>query len=68
MLAGVGLLLGVVPFILFRYGERLRKSSKIASAIWAAEPEENRALTSDGSAEQVARAAEEKGLPKASDV
>lgn len=68
MLAGVGLLLGVVPFILFRYGERVCKSSKIASAIWAAEPEENQALTSDGSAEQVARAAEEKGPPKASDV
>ena len=68
MLAGVGLLLGVVPFILFRYGGRLRKSSKIASAIWAAEPEENRAFASDGSTEQGARAAEEKALSKASHV
>ena len=68
MLAGVGLLLGVVPFILFRYGERLRKSSKIASAIWAAEPEKNQVVTSDGSTEQVAQAVEEKGPPKASNV
>lgn len=38
LLAGIGLLLGVVPFALFRYGEQLRKKSKTACALWAAEP------------------------------
>lgn len=35
LLAGVGLVLGTVPFILYRYGEGLRRRSKVASQIWA---------------------------------
>jgi hypothetical protein len=37
LLAGVGAVLGTVPFILYRYGEGLRSRSKIASQIWAGE-------------------------------
>jgi hypothetical protein len=32
------MLLGAVPFVLYRYGEQLRKKSKTASALWAFEP------------------------------
>ena len=69
MLAGVGLLLGIVPFILFRYGERLRRRSKIASAIWAAEPEQGQVadspVVSDRSIEQAEIEAEGRSTSKA---
>lgn len=37
LLAGMGAILGTVPFILYKYGEGLRRRSKIASQIWAAD-------------------------------
>ena len=40
LIAGVGLVLGMVPFVLHRFGEYLRLRSRIASEIWASHEEE----------------------------